>query len=130
MLRFAHLCEHFVRHMFRSHFELSTDMVFDQFPEEALILICHQIIKADTGTDKHFLDFRDLPQFTQQDQIIFVVCPHILARLWKQTLFVRAHALFQLFFACRMAKVGGRSADIVDIALEFGVARHETRLFQ
>ena len=84
MLRFAHLCEHFVRHMFRSHFELSADMVFDQFPEEALILICHQIIKADTGTDKHFLDFRDLPQFTQQDQIIFVVCPHILARLWKQ----------------------------------------------
>ena len=48
---------------------------------------------------------------------------NIGARLGEQTLSVLAHAVFQLLGTGRMAEVGCRAADVMDIALKAGKLR-------
>ena len=58
MLRLPHFGQHRIGYMFRRYLQLSADMMPAQFPEKTVIRICHDIIKTDSGTDKHFLHSR------------------------------------------------------------------------
>ena len=116
--------------MLRRYLELSADMILHTVPgKRCLIFIRHQIIKPDTGTDKYLLHLRKLPA-------VYATAPCNPDDLHSDsdTVVGNRHCLFwtdtlrHLLVTCRVAKIGGRSANIMDVALEIRVLRHQFRL--
>ena len=128
VLWLAQTGEHRVAHVLRRHLQLPAHMVPAQFLQKTAALIGQHIVKADTGTDEHFLHSRKRPQFAQQFDVIPMIGFQIAAGRRKKALPVRAHALFHLFCAGRSAEIRRRAAHIMDISLELGILRHVPRL--
>ena len=114
--------------MLRGHFQLSADMMLTQFPKERIGWISHDIVVAESGTDEYLFDARQPANFPQQLNIIRMIYLEVRAGLWKQALPVFACPGFQLLLACGMPEIRGRTADIVNIALEIRHLRNSFRL--
>ena len=54
-------------------------MILYKFIEKSSVRISHQIVKTDPGTYKNFLDFRNIPDFSEKLQIIFMIYGQIFA---------------------------------------------------
>ena len=52
----AHEVKDVVGAVLRCDLELTADVVLDQLPEEAFVLVAQEIIIPDAGTDEHTLD--------------------------------------------------------------------------
>ena len=65
VLRFPHQGKHRRGHVLRSYFQLPAYMVFTEFFQKILLLICKQIVETDTGADEDFFYLRDRSQFFQ-----------------------------------------------------------------
>ena len=114
--------------MLRGHFQLSADMMFTELPKKGIGWISHDIVVAESGTDEHLFDARQPANFPQQLNIIRMIYLEVRAGLWKQALPVFACPGFQLLLACGMPEIRGRTADIVNIALEIRHLRNSFRL--
>ena len=121
---FAHAAEHRVGYMLRGYLQLSGNVVLYQLPEEGVLFICQQIVKADAAADEDLLDPGYLPQLAQQVHIVAVVGVHILAGGRVQALPPAAGALGHLLFTGRVPEIGGGAAYIVDVALEVRILHH------
>ena len=122
---FSHARKDSVGYVLRGNFQLSGNVELHQFFEEGVLLICQQIVKADTAADKNFLHTGDFSEFPQQSNIVRMIRTHIFARGGVQTLTTTTSTLTQLLFTGGVAEVGGRAAHIMDVALEVLVFDHE-----
>ena len=120
----AHLVQHRVGHMLRSHLQLAGDVVLDQLLEKGIAGIGQQIVEADAAADKDLLDAGQLPELPQQAQIVAVVGPQILTGRREEALPVLADALAELLGTGGLAEVGRGAAHVVDIALEVRLPGH------
>ncbi len=130
VLRLSHLLQNRIRYMLRRDLQLPGDVIAYQLLEKHVRGVREHVVKADAAADKDLLDAGNCAQLPKKREIVRVVGNQIPARRGEQALPVLACAPAELLFARRLAEIRCGTADIVDIALEFGVARHETRLFQ
>ena len=115
--------------MFRRDFQLSGNVILHQFPKKSVIFIIHQIIVADSRTNKHFFYARQHPQFTQNAQIILMRYLQVSAWLGMQAFLCGTGSPAQLIFAGRVIKIRSRTADIMNIAFEIRILRNFDRFF-
>ncbi len=120
-MRLAHVVQHLRGAVFRSHLQLSGDVVSDQLGQKLTVLLTQQVVEPDAAADKHLLYPRHRPDLPQQGQIVGVTGVQIFAGGGGQTGAVFAQAVFLLLLAGGMPEVGRRPAYVVDVALEFGV---------
>ena len=104
-------------------------MILAQLFQKSIIFIGKKVIKSDSRADEYFFNSGESTKLMKQLQIIPVVCNQIFTRLWKQTLFVCASSVCQLFFAGRRTEISSWSAYIVNISFEFRVIQKSLRLF-
>ena len=104
-------------------------MELDKLLKEGVLLVCQQIIKANTAANKDLFHTGNLPQLSQKGNIVGVICLHIFAGGGVQALASAASTLRKLLFAGRMTEVGGRTAHIVDVTLKCRVFHHQFRFF-
>ena len=104
--------------MLRSDLQLSADMILTQLPQKIIVFICQYIIKTDPRTDKNLLDAGNLTQFSQQLNVIRVVCHKVFAGFREQTLSVGTDTPCQLLFAGRMSEIRRWTAYIMDVSLK------------
>src|SRR5699024_11536400 len=102
ILRFSHHLKNRVRNMFRRYFELPAYVIFAMLQHKGIILICHDIIKPDTGTDKDLLDLRYFPEASQELQVVFMIHIQIFAWFREQALSVLTCSVSQLLVTGRM----------------------------
>ena len=57
--------------------------MFTQLVHKGIVIICHAVVKTDTGADKYLFNARQFPDFTHQLYIIFMVDRQVLAGLRK-----------------------------------------------
>ncbi len=98
--------------------------MLNQLPKEGRVGIGQKIVEADAAADEDLLDAGNGAETSQQVYIILMIGAEIFTRLGEKALLFRAGTLRELLFAGRGTEVGGRAADVVDIALEIGVVRH------
>ena len=104
-------------------------MILHQLFEERIVRVGHQVVKPDAAADEHFLDAGQLPDTAEDLEVVAVVHDHVGAGLRGQTVLAAvAHAPEHLLPAGGEAEVGGRPADIVDIALKIRLMGHPLRL--
>lgn len=118
--RLAHEIEHPVGNVFWCYFELAGNMVLHKIAEKTSVPVEHEIIEADAGADKYFLDPGQGAQAFQKFAIFAMVDFEVGAGGWGEAAPIDAGAFLSHFVACRGAKVGGGTSDIVDIAFEIG----------
>ena len=124
ILRLAHEREYIRRHVLGCHAELPGDMMLADLAHKSLIRVEHHVVEADAGSDKHFFHFWQLPNRPKYIEIFPVVSNQVGAGFRVETLSVFAGTDFQLLFAGRRSEIGSRTADVVDVAFEFGVVSH------
>ena len=94
---------HFIQHcridMLRSDLQLTADMMLYKLIEELIIFIIHQVIIADTGTDKHLFHSWQCAHCPKNFQIAAVIHLQICTALGKQTLPILTRAVFPLLIA-------------------------------
>ncbi|CDC63099.1 unknown [Clostridium sp. CAG:448] len=93
-------------------------MVAHQLSEKGRIFVQHQVIKADTGTDKDPPDAGNCLDFAEQTYIFAVVYLQIFARGRRQTLAPGTDTVRQLPMAGRCAEICRGTAHIMDIPFE------------
>ena len=98
------------------------------FPQEGVVLIAHEVIKADAAADKDLLDAGEFPELTKETEIVLMIHLQIFTGSGEQTLAVGAYALGELLGAAGVAEVCRGAAYIMDIALEVRVRNHLVRL--
>ena len=88
-------------------------------------MVGQQIVKADTAADEDLFDPRELPQLSQQLEIVTCDRPADFCR-GRGTGTARAGRRrgVSCFSTGGLAEIGRRAADIVDIALEVRIFRH------
>ena len=116
-IRLAHTGKDVRRAMLRGHLKLAADVVTYKLYKEAVVGVCHHIVKADTASDKHLLYSGDLFNLPKKLYILCVVCDEILAGGGNKASLVLTNAVFKLLFAGGSAEICRRSADIVDILI-------------
>ena len=126
--RLAHHGQYRVAHVLGRYAQLARDMVFQQLAQKLVRGIGHGVVKADAAADEDLLDARQLAQVAQQLRVAGLVDHHVLAHARPQAALVLAHAVLELLVAGGAAKVGRRSAHVVDIALKLGIAREQLGL--
>ena len=106
--------------MFRGDFELAADVVLAQLEHEGWVGVGHDRVEADARAHKHFFDARMLPGLAQQRQIGAVACFQLGTRLRIQAMPVAADLAAALFGTGGQMEIGGRAADIMDVAFKIG----------
>ncbi len=119
-MRLAHRIEDSRRTMFGRDLELTADMMANKLTEEALVGICHQIIIADTGADKNALDLRNLTQLSEEPEIILMIDRKVFTGCRCETFLSLTKTMFRLFFTGRVAEIGSRAADVMNISFKVG----------
>ena len=104
--------------MLGSNFQLTADVILTELPQKGIRGICHDIVIPEARADKDLLDARQLTDLSQQLDIIRMIHHEVFTGLREETLTVFAGAVFELLVAGRTPEIGGRAADIVNIALE------------
>ena len=126
--RLSHLGKYCRSDMLWRNFQCSAYMILAEFLQKCLSLgIRHEIIVADSRTDKHFLYAIQLPHRTQNLQIIAVIYIHIGTDSRIETVSVPADSCRQLLLAGRCAEIGSRSADIVNVSFKIFFLRQRRR---
>ena len=120
-VRLSHVVEHARHAVLGRDLELAGDVVFDELGQKGTSLVLEQIVIPDARADEDLLHAGDRAKTTQQLDIFRVVGIEIFAGVGGEAVFVAAHAALQLILARRMAEVGARTADVVDVALELRV---------
>ena len=108
--------------------QLARDMVLQKLAQKLVRGIGHSVVKTDAAAHEDLFDARQLAQVAQQLRVAAFVDHHVLAHARPQAALVLAHAVLELLVAGRAAKVGRRSAHVVDIALKLGIAREQLGL--
>ena len=116
----SHFVQHHVADVFRCDLQLTAYVFRHQFLEKGVVLVRHHIVEPDAGADKDTLDPGQLSQLAENAQVFAVVHLQCLAGFGSKALFPRTHPGFCLLFAGRQPEVCGRTAHVVDIALEVG----------
>lgn len=104
--------------MLWSDLELSADVVLDDFPQECVAFVRHDIIVAQARTDKHLFDAGQSANFPKQGNIVSMIHREIFAGSGVKALTRRAGTARQLPLAGGTAKIGRGSAHIVDEAFK------------
>ena len=91
--------------------------------------IGQHVVKADAAADEDLLDARNRAELAEKREIVRVVGDQVFTRRGEQALPVLTGTSRELLFACRLPEIRCGAADVVDVALEIGVARHEAGLF-
>ena len=102
--------------------ELAGDVILDELGQKRTALVLKEIVVADARADEDLLHAGDRAKTTQQLDIFRVVGIEIFAGVGGKAVLVAAHAALQLILARRVAEVGARAADIVDVSFELRVA--------
>ena len=105
-------------------------MVLDQLVKEIALFVAQHVVKADARADKDLFYPRQRAQLAQKRQIIAFVGVERRAGRGKQALAVGTGSRARLFFAGRVAEIGRRPADVVNIAFKIGVFQHLFRFAQ
>ena len=126
--RLAHYTQHRIAHVLGRYAQLARDMVLQQLAQKLVRGIGHGVVKADAAADEDLFDARQLAQVAQQLCVTALVDHHVLAHARPQTALVLAHAVFELLVTGGAAKVGRRSAHVIDVALKLGIAREQLGL--
>ena len=126
--RLAHHGQHRVAHVLGRYAQLARDMVLQQLAQKLVRGVGHGVVKADAAAHEDLFDARQLAQVAQQLRVAALVDHHVLAYARPQAAFVLAHAVLELLVAGRAAKVGRRSAHVVDVTLKLGIAREQLGL--
>ena len=116
--------------MLRRDLELPGDMVLHQLLEKRRFMVGQKIVKPDTAADEDLFDPRQLPQLSQELEIVTVIGLQIFAGGGEETLLVGAGTVGQLLLTGGLAEICRGAADIVNIALEGRIFRHVPRLGQ
>ena len=103
-------------------------MIADKLLEKRLVFVQNQIIKTDPGTDKDLFDAGNRTQTPQKVQILTMVDDKVFAWFRRKALLTPAKAMLFLPYAGRMAEIGGRTADVVDISFKIRQLRQQRRL--
>ena len=61
-MRLAHIVQHRVDAVLRSHLELAADVILHQLPEELVIFVLQHIVKPNARADKYLFDPRNAAQ--------------------------------------------------------------------
>ncbi len=125
--RLSHPCQHPRRDMLRCHFQSATDVVSADFFHEFAAGVCHHVIIAYAGTNKHFFDPRQFSDAAKKVQIALVVNDELFAGLGIKAFLVLAHSGRELLVASRAAEICRRAADVVNISLEIRSLRQGLR---
>ena len=123
----AHQVRHPIGDMLRSNLQLTADMILAQLRQEAVPAL-QQIIKPYTGADEYLLDTRQLPQPSQQHEIIILIRIEIAAWYRRQAGLTPAGTPLQLRLTAGYAEIRRRAAHIVNIPLEARLLRQQLRL--
>ena len=126
-IRLAHAAQDRGRAVLGGNLQLARDVILHQLAEEGIVRIRHQIVKTNARADKHLLDPRQGLDGTQKINVLSVVSDEVRTGRGGKALAVGANAVLQLFFAGRVAEIGGRAAHVVNVALEI---RHFGDLFR
>ena len=126
--RLAHHGEHGVAHVLGRYAQLARDVMLQQLAQKLVRGVGHGVVKADAAAHEDLFDARQLTQVAQQLCVAALVDHHVLAYARPQAALVLAHAVLELLVAGWAAKVCGRSAHVVDIALKLGIAREQLGL--
>ena len=116
--------------MLGRNLELSRNVMCHELTEEGSILIISEIVKADARADEHALNARDLLDLAQHIGILSVIDLKIFAGLRREALTVGANAMRHLMLAGRSSEIGGRTANVMDIALEIRKLTDDLRFLQ
>ena len=92
--------------------------MLDQVGEELPAGVLHQVVEADAGADKDFLDLGQLPQLPQEHHIVGVVGVQVGTGLRGQAGPIFTQAVLELFLTGGVPEGGGGTAHVVDVALE------------
>ncbi len=116
----------------RGHLHLPRDVVLHHFAQVviAVVLVAQQHIVADAGGHEDLLYARDLAHFAQQVDLRLVVHLHQRADFRVDAAFGGADALGEFPAALEAVHVGGRAAQVLDVALEIGMPRQPPGLGQ
>ena len=126
----AHPGKHRIGNVLRGNLQLTGHMILHQLPEEGLLLLCQQIVKANAAADKYLLDPGDFPQLPQQRHIVGMVGIDVLAGGGVQALPPAAGTLGHLLGTGGVTEIGGGPPHIVDVALEVLVLHHLLRFLE
>ena len=113
MGRLAHILQHWGADMLRRDLELPGDMVLHQLLEKRRFMVGQKIVKPDTAADEDLFDPRQLPQLSQELEIVTVIGLQIFAGGGEETLLVGAGAVGQLLLTGGLAEICRGAAEDV-----------------
>ena len=125
--RFAHHLEDRVGDVFGGQAQLAAHVVLHEFVEEGGVVVEQDVVEADAAADEDLLHARKGTQFAQELHVVLVGDGELVAGRRRQAAFGGAGPVLGLFGAGGDAEVGGGAAHVVEVALEVGLLRHETR---
>ena len=97
MSGFPHKSQNVIRYMFRGDLQLSADMISYQFIYKVItIWILKDVIKSDSASYKDFLNTFYSSKFSEQLDIICMICFKIRTRFLSKALPVLTHTVFKL----------------------------------
>ena len=123
----SHEVRHVFDDVFRSHFQLTADVVLAEFLDEGLVVIGQDIVIAQARTDEDLLDALDAADFPQELDIIIMGRIEVRAGLTADAVAVAAGAVLELLGTGNVTEVRRRAADVMDIALEARQMGHALR---
>ena len=126
--RLAHQAQHAVVAVLGRDLELTADVIAHQLAEEGVALVAEHVVKADARADEHLFHLRQRLDRAEQLDVLAVVGDEVLAGRGRKAFPPGADAVGELFFARTVAEIGGRAADVVDVALEIRHFGDELRL--
>ena len=106
--------------MLGSNLELTAYVVLDQSAEEAVVRICHKVVKAYSRTDKDLLNTGNCTHFFKKPQILQMIHLKIRTGLRRKTALVAAKSALFLTVAGWTAEVCRGTADVMNISLKIG----------
>ena len=77
-LGLSHLLQHVVGNVLRCHPHLPADMIRTDFPQELLVGIRHEVVKAEAGTHENLLHAGQGTHLPQKLHVVAVIHPEIL----------------------------------------------------
>ena len=103
-------------------------MVAHELFEECITLVGEHIVKANARANEHLFYLGKRLNPLKKLYIFAMVCYQIRTRSRHKALSVATNATLKLFFACRVAEICRRSANIVNITLEIAHFGNELSL--
>ncbi len=121
---FAHQVEDVIFGVLGSHLQLPGDVVLDDLAQVVLAAerIAEDHVVAQAGGHEDLLHPLQLPHLAEQFQLRAVIHFQQGADLGEETAFGRAGAVLEFLIALEAVHVGGRSAQVLDVAFEFGMS--------